>query len=224
MSAYGSYTSKWMKYDACPGCDGMKARSALTCRRCKSNASELLVSWKPCPGCGTSIRGAHTQCHECLARANEAKKPLCIDCGATLPTTPSKNRPVFRCRPCYDAMKRSQPLRLCSVDGCDRPHMAKGFCGTHYKAQRQRLHRNHGAGHRGNLLAMTLSDQPCQSCGYDRMASELHKITPAGGYRPGNMVALCARCHDEVERGITTCPTPLTETAILQLRIERLSV
>jgi hypothetical protein len=33
-----------------------------------------------------------------------------------------------------DAPRRSAPPRSCLVDGCTRPHRAKGLCNTHYQA------------------------------------------------------------------------------------------
>jgi hypothetical protein len=43
---------------------------------------------------------------------------------------------------------RNRPRRLCSVDGCERPHAAKGFCNAHYLVHRRKsmghyLHKIH---------------------------------------------------------------------------------
>ena len=45
-------------------------------------------------------------------------------------------------RPCYNGVTCHEGDAMCSVEGCERPHVAKGYCGAHYRrAERgQNLH------------------------------------------------------------------------------------
>lgn len=50
---------------------------------------------------------------------------------------PSRKRDQFdawRHELLADATRRSTPPRVCRVEGCGRPHRAKGLCSTHYRA------------------------------------------------------------------------------------------
>jgi hypothetical protein len=69
-----------------------------------------------------------------------------------------------------------------------------------------------GQSYDGNFK-MLVKAQPCLVCGYSRMPSEPHRIVAGGPYKPGNLVPVCARCHDEIERGITPCPPPWQPSA-----------
>jgi hypothetical protein len=46
----------------------------------------------------------------------------------------------------------------------------------------------------------------CQLCGFSEITSHVHRIVAQGPYTLGNMVALCATCHELVHRGKRTCP------------------
>lgn len=210
---YAIYTNAASIYDQCPKCGGTKTRGALACRKCKSDKAP---SFARCASCGVRIRAAYTRCRACYDKARLSAKPMCMDCGSPVK---QYSRTLFakRCWPCEIARRRIREWKMCSVEGCQNPHKAKGFCGHHYAtlvAGRKR--RTYGAGHRGNQTAGLLSQIPCQVCGYSRMKSELHRIDASLGYRSGNMVAVCSRCHDEIERGLTPCPTPLAEPEIRQ--------
>lgn len=213
--SYGGYGSKFMRYDTCPKCGGTKSKNAVACRTCHTGRP-LVPTWKQCPGCGTNIRTAQVWCHDCYEKNREQKRPLCVDCGKPR-TRQSRGRNVERCRDCWRKHLASLPVRLCSVDGCGRPYLARGLCNMHYIAARGRERKQFGTGHRGNRFAGLLAGAPCQVCGYNRMRSQLHKIERSLGYRPGNMVAVCSRCHDEIERGLTPLPPILTADEILAL-------
>ncbi len=207
---YGTYAANPTMYDQCPECGGKKTKGALFCRACKHDKAP---TWKHCV-CGKRIRANSNQCKECYDKERQAVKPLCVDCGK--PTKRySYQYHALRCWPCEVQRRRNHPLRLCEVDGCQNPHQAKGYCHYHYvKFVQGRNRPNYGGGHRGNQTAGLLSQLPCQACGYSKMKSELHRIEPKLGYRAGNMVAVCSRCHDEIERGLTPCPVPLAEEQI----------
>lgn len=196
----------------CPSCGGKKSYDSKLCRKCQGAQGK---SHKPCPGCGTRIQSAATQCRACYdkARAEKAAKYLCVDCGQ--PTKQyASTRYAERCWPCEMQRRRERPKRPCSVDGCPRPHRAKGFCAVHYVQS----YRPRPTGHfRGNRLRNILAYWPCQMCGYSDMPSDIHRLHPGsegGKYTPGNMVALCVRCHREVHRGMKPAPPAPTEEEI----------
>ncbi len=190
----------------CPLCGGVKSYQAEMCRTCRFRVLPT------CSSCGKRVKSGTQMCLAC----RRAKEPLrCIDCGTDL-NPKARYRDTQRCQACWLKSLHTKPVRLCSVEGCNQPHRARGYCKTHY-AKFFQLPRqlSYGTGHRNNQMAGRLQYQPCQVCGYERMKSELHRVNPPLGYRAGNMVAVCARCHDEIERGLTPCPSPFTEDQIL---------
>lgn len=196
----------------CPTCGGKKSYDSKQCRGCQAADGR---SHKPCPSCGKRIQSAATQCRECYdrGRTEKAAQYLCADCRK--PTKQyASTRFAERCWPCEMKRRRVLPKKSCSVNGCPRPHRAKGFCSAHY----QRSYRPRPTGQfRGNRLKNILAYWPCQICGYDRMPSDIHRLTPGaegGTYIPGNIVALCVRCHREVHRGVTLPPAAPTEEEI----------
>lgn len=208
--AYASYAADH-DYAPCPQCGGMKTRYAELCRSCSYETRTK--SWGQCSDCSKRIRLPAIRCIACYDRNREATKPLCVDCGK-----PTKQYAhayhAERCWPCDVIRRRSQPKRPCSINGCQRPHAAKGFCQNHYSAQYQPRPRGALRGGRAKLL---LATWPCQLCGYSRMNSDVHRITPGsegGRYTVGNMVSLCVRCHREVHRGLATAPIPPSEEEI----------
>ncbi len=202
-------------YRICPGCQGIKSPQAQMCRKCLTARAER--TWNTCPGCGKRIRQPATQCRECYDKEREAVRPLCIDCGQPTKRYAAEYA-ATRCWPCEVKHRRDHVVRLCSVEGCQNPHMAKGYCRHHYNSLVVgRKRRSYGQGHRGNQLAGWLSEMPCQVCGYDRLHSTLHRIDPPLGYRPGNMVAVCRNCHAEIEHGLIPCPMPYSADEITNL-------
>lgn len=197
----------------CPSCGGKKSYDSKLCRKCQGAQGK---SRKPCPGCGTRIQSAATQCRACYdkARAEKAAKYLCADCGQ--PTKQyASTRYAERCMDCYRIYQAANRIqRPCSVDGCPRPHRAKGLCQVHYTKQYRPRPRGF---FRGNRLKVILAYWPCQICGYSGMPSDIHRLIPGaegGTYDVGNIVALCVRCHREVHRGLTPPPAAPTEEEI----------
>lgn len=204
---YAAYQHHPTIYDTCPTCGGPKTKGALVCRKCKHDKAP---SWATC-ACGTRIRAAYQQCRPCYDKEREAVRPTCVDCG-----TPTKRYAheyaAERCWPCEVRRRRDQPVHVCSVDGCEAVHMAKGFCRNHYRQEFQSRRRTRA----GGQLIQWLKTMPCQICGYARMKSEAARLTPGGPYRPGNVMALCVRCHREVDADITPAVTPPTADEILE--------
>lgn len=59
--------------------------------------------------------------------------PTCPVCGGTVIRSSSRGRPKVYCSPkCGRWANRHLNPRTCSVDGCNAPHRAKGYCGPHY--------------------------------------------------------------------------------------------
>lgn|SRR3990167_7522679 len=167
----------------------------------------------PCPQCGNPKRKVADLCSNCnldrRKRAAEHPSKPCQDCGA--PLGDHGNR-AARCWKCWMKVRRSQPVKACSVEGCKRPHKAKGYCIKHYQGRIAGKKARHGATGINSLFHSFAKLQPCQLCGYDKMPSHAHRLlagSEGGTYVPGNVSALCARCHDEVHRGITAAPAPL---------------
>lgn len=98
--------------------------------------------------------------------------------------------------------RRAKEQRTCSIEGCARPHVAKGVCKYHYHAERRRLQ----APAVDRPSRFVVGGLACAICGYNRRRSEVHRLIPKGAYVVGNMVPLCANCHREVTEGITPSP------------------
>lgn len=54
----------------------------------------------------------------------------CVECGEQRNDPTSK-----RCQVCW--WSRGWGGRCCDIDGCDRPHAARGLCGVHYTRARR---------------------------------------------------------------------------------------
>lgn len=162
----------------------------------------------PCPNCGQPKRKVAETCAACYNKRRTLVRPACIDCGGPLG---DKGLRAKRCWNCHLKQRLSQPKKACSVEGCPHPHKAKGYCVDHYqKFVQQPLNRD-GAGR--NFLSW-IRAQPCQLCGYNRLHSHAHRLTggkDGGTYEWGNVVALCARCHEEIHRGLTEPPPALLQ-------------
>lgn len=179
----------------CANCGAqLTAHRSKLCRDCWHLAN-------PGPGtcetCGTRLgAGARHATRQCQACRSAHARPQCQDCGELMPRA-SRGR---RCWNCH--LTRRQSLagqKRCLRPGCDQPHQAKGYCLRHYQYYV-------GRKKAGGLARWLVKQEPCAVCGYARMPSEPHRIIPGGPYEIGNMVPVCARCHDEVERGLTPCP------------------
>lgn len=182
--AYAMYKAAATIYDACPLCGGTKTKGALACRKCKSDRAASFIN---CGGCGARIRANYSLCRACYEASRAAVRPLCVDCGK--PTKQYAHE--YYAQRCWDCeVKRRRG------EGPGAREAGQG---------------------RGNILKRLLAKFPCQICGYDRMPSEIHRPIPRGKggmYTAGNMVAVCPRCHTEIERGLTPCPAPMTEEQI----------
>lgn len=194
----------------CPSCGGKKSYDSKLCRACQAGQGK---SHKPCPDCGKRIQSANTRCRECYDKTRELKHYFCIDCGVRTRRYSSTSH-AERCGPCERKRRRiPRGDDRCLVPDCLQPHAAKGFCQGHYRA----VFRPERTGSRNTNLKRALSRWPCQICGYSRMVSDVHRLFPGasgGEYVPGNMVALCVRCHREIHRELTPAPSAPTEDEI----------
>jgi len=165
----------------------------------------------PCPNCGQPKRKAADLCASCRVElrrvgAKGRRGAACEDCGSPIA---DKGGTAKRCWTCWSRHRHSRLKEPCMVAGCPRPHRAKGYCIEHYQRFVQSPANRTGAGRK---LIDVVRAQPCQLCGYDRLSSHAHRLTggkDGGVYAWGNVVALCARCHEEVHRGLTEPPLPL---------------
>jgi hypothetical protein len=181
-------------------------------KRCRPCRNEFYGP-NHCRDCGAEINRANERCRACYDKAR-GQKPLCVDCGQPTKQYASEYF-AQRCWPCENKRRRSQPVRICTVEGCERVHQAKGLCRNHYNQTLQRRRAPSGR----TVLINWLKDLPCQLCGYSKMKSEAARLVPGGPYRPGNVMALCVRCHREVDAGLTPPPTPLTAEEITASRV-----
>ena len=173
------------------------------CRLHYTQAYRKSRSTKPCSRCGTGILPEYTLCQTC--QRTGPKTRFCADCGVRI--SHSNRRESVRCWACHVKRLDNAPKRICSVPGCQKPHQARGYCLSHYVHNWRSTTRN---GRRSDTYNRAwIAKQPCQLCGYNRMRSHVHRLRKQGDYVVGNMVALCARCHDEVHTGLTPCPEPL---------------
>lgn len=194
----------------CPSCGGRMTQYSKICRPCKKAQS---VYWHPCPGCGKTIQASSKQCLDCYKQGRTKKVYTCVDCGAET-SRPSSKSHYERCGDCARKRQKPEDRGTCVADGCQQPHASRGFCLGHFRS----VYGKPRTGTRNTNLKKILALWPCQICGYDRMKSAVHRLHPGangGEYVPGNMVALCARCHREVHEGITLPPSAPTEAEIL---------
>lgn len=57
----------------------------------------------------------------------------CARCGAPIPAV---TRRRYCSRQCRLREAGTEPVRLCDVAGCERPHLARGMCRSHYRKSR----------------------------------------------------------------------------------------
>ena len=134
----------------------------------------------------------------------KSKRPKCQDCGKNV--TPTQG--IKRCWDC-ELKHRSQERqhRFCEVEGCGLPHKALGFCRKHYKAEHQKRRKPW-------TIRPFLRGLPCIIFGYDRIRSHVHRMNGDLGYTNGNVIPVCARCHDEIHVGVTTPPSAMTYSSL----------
>lgn len=176
---------------------------AEQCRECWTTRGSQPT--RKCNSCGKPMSRytISDTCKQC--RAPEPK--MCLDCGKLLP----RNSRSPRCWACHTEQRViTATQKRCTIEGCTNKHVAKGLCAVHYEWLRGNKSRQ------GKYVdppaRVWVAQQPCQVCGYNRMRSHVHRPIAQGNYALGNMVALCARCHDEVHRGLTPCPPALTRS------------
>lgn len=180
-----------------------KYSRAVQCRDCWSVRGKQPA--RLCTNCGKALsRGASPERTLCKACSSPAPR-FCVDCGKLL----APNSKATHCWGCYTTRRQGiAATKSCMIPGCTNPHAAKGLCALHYERKRTTTTRN---GRKiDTVTRIWVAMQPCQLCGYSRMRSHVHRPTKQGDYVVGNMVALCARCHDEVHSGLAPCPQPLT--------------
>lgn len=102
----------------------------------------------PCPFCGGEMRPKSRACNkrECQ-NARKRLERLAIDwikecefCGLRFA---SRRRDALFCSKACTAKGNSRP---CLIDGCVRPHVAKGMCERHYKESRRETDPYYGRG------------------------------------------------------------------------------
>jgi hypothetical protein len=178
-------------------------------------AEEKAARQPTCERCGGPVATKSTRiCIDCVRadRDERLQARVCIDCGA--PVTGFK---AERCRDCYARqMHEDAATYICSVEGCGKKAKASGLCPNHYRAAvRGTNDRRRTWGFKAWVCSL-----PCAVCGYDRMRSQPHRPDPPKGYVVNNIVPLCARCHGEVEAGITPCPPPPDASRYIPLSIK----
>ncbi len=186
------------------GCEKAAIAKGL-CRTHYTVMYRARKSTKPCPDCGKGILPEYERCQSCHRASLNTR--VCIVCG--VPISHRAHVGAKHCWACWSASRKEKAVKRCSVAGCEKPHVAKGMCRTHYRTVWRR--RNPVKDTNQSARNWTAS-QPCQLCGYAKMRSHVHRLIPGsqgGQYVDGNMVALCSRCHDEVHAGITKPPKPL---------------
>jgi hypothetical protein len=210
--AYATYLLADRVYETCSRCGGPKTKGALFCKKCKTDTAA--AAWGACRSCGGRIRAAYEQCRSCYDKERIALRPTCVDCGQSTKQY-AYDHFAQRCWTCEVKRRRSLGVQSCTVEDCVRVHMARGLCRNHYNQQHQRNRITRA----GGLLIQSLKEWPCQLCGYSMMKCEAARLVPGGPYRPGNVMALCVRCHREVDAGLTPPPTPPTVEEIMASRV-----
>lgn len=191
----------------CPTCGkelDKRIQRKRQCRACWLKAHPVRV----CQRCAATLaHGTRSTTSQCRACRSHPRAP-CVDCGKPLI---SSSRETIRCWSCHVVHRGNVAIvKHCSVVGCLREHKAKGLCLPHYQTARRRAQLlGYDSSQTLKVRRGELAQAPCQVCGYDRLPSHLHRIIPgsqAGMYVIGNVATLCARCHEEVHRGLIPCP------------------
>lgn len=212
-------TSHGKATQICRACYMVKLKQCITCGVALgryAKAIQCRACWKargkqPDRLCVTCGKRMSRYSSPALDRCKSCRAPVprsCVDCGKELAI-----RSVGpRCWNCHTERRVSAAMKkACTIEGCANKHVAKGLCAVHYEHMRRRKSRD------GKFIdppgRIWVAQQPCQLCGYSRLRSQVHRIIAQGNYEFGNMTALCARCHVEVHRGITPCPTALDRSS-----------
>lgn len=106
-------------------------------------------------------RNEYRAAHKAIVRVRgKASSHKCVMCGGQAHDWAYKNPSDFShdpddylpmCRSCHFKMDRSL-YETCTVNGCEKPHQARGLCGTHL----QRFYRN------GDIDARAFGRTSCQ--------------------------------------------------------------
>ena len=157
---------------------------------------------RKCSDCGGLLASRYAErCRPCFL-VWIARPASCIDCGVRF-VKAGRRAQNRRCRDCY-RRHRITVRAMCRSDGCERSVYAKGLCQSHYQVGWRASHA--GTTQYDYASHALVTAMACAVCGYARMKSEVHRIVPQGPYVIGNMVPVCSRCHDEIERSLTECP------------------
>lgn len=158
-------------------------RKGKICRSCYLAAKRAANT---CQDCGKELPDFRSdRCRACWLKKHSAEAkgaPKCVDCGKEISWAVGRAGTSHKPSRCWD----------CEVKR--RLTLATGGKQARYKGQRK--------------AKAILASMPCALCGYDRMPSHIHRLNPPLGYQLGNMVQLCSRCHNEVERGLVAVPQP----------------
>lgn len=168
---------------------------------CRAHYLAAKTPKKTC-ACGAVLaKRSAEQCRECWMRDHMAatSRPKCRDCGKPISwQVGQRGTKATRCMPCHTAYRASLPKRLCSLEGCDLPHLAQGYCRNHYTAK------NDSRGIRAYLKAL-----PCAVCGLDDPdVIQIDRAVRDLGYTWGNVVQVCANCHQKITLGKIERPPP----------------
>jgi len=150
--------------EPCYGCGNEKVHAKGLCGSCYSR---LLSNGSPektrpkgktvaeCDFCGErKTMAAHGLCKKCYKRARDhGGDPNYIDKNLPPKIRPCKNCSETReivgkgyCAPCYQRLWKKGTLeyapkryrKFCLIEGCDKPVVSYGFCGTHRIAKRDK--------------------------------------------------------------------------------------
>ena len=183
---------------------------AKVCRTCWLKARRKEP--KRCLDCGTFLnKGKHgglslsTRCWPCHRKWVRNIHP-CPQCGKPRPRLKGSESIGQLCRECWHNRPRKE--RICQIPDCGQKHQAKGLCLKHYKIilwspkGRARSPMRNATPHQRARL------EPCAACGFKHpeLSSHAHRIVPNQGYTEGNLVPLCARCHELVTKDLIPLP------------------
>jgi predicted nucleic acid-binding Zn ribbon protein len=225
----------------CENCNGTipdGRRSRWCSEKCRNRAKYLKYNAKPkqtviciCVVCSHSfphIKLVKYCSEKCRASANYAKKKATPESWANYLDrcrgyyTPERGRAVYEGSERFATATRRVVISSCTVDGCDSPHAAKGFCRRHYRAmkraenvdwyvhgnERERCRRGGGVFGKVNRAAVYERDGwVCGICGLavdpsagkdDPMKVSLDHVTPlskGGDHLPDNCQCSHLRCN-----------------------------
>lgn len=201
----GTELPQYSRAKKCRECWKARGSGELHIRRNQNRRPPVLRLCERCASpLSTKSRPETSLCSLCYRKRLEPQRyNPCKDCGKRR----GRGSRPGRCWTCWSKF-RNPHGSTCTHKGCSRSHFGKGLCRMHYLSQRDRTHRMG----RGRLAKSWIASHPCQVCGYDRLPSEVARIIPGtngGRYEIGNMLALCALHHREMDAGLIKPPAPL---------------